>query len=162
MRARNFPILILLSIFSLFPNLLIAEEAKLHGVWKMETKYASQDFQKALGKIVLVAQKGKDIEIFNLEGKVKIAEGKIDENKVKIFLKTAPQENEYVLTGVFLEKEMFGDLLLLDGTKAYWKAVKIKALWKCGNHIPAHTAESLEEMQQLTKTNGCKSWQIVR
>ena len=162
MQARNIHILILFLIFSFFPKLLIGEEAKFCGAWRLESKYASQDLKKALGKFVLCKQKGQDIEIFNLEGKVKIAAGKIDENKVKIFLKTVPEENEYVLTGVFSEKEMFGDVQLLNGKKVYWKATKLKALWKCGNHVPAHTAESLEEMQEFSKNKKCKSWRIVR
>jgi hypothetical protein len=40
-------------------------------------------------------------------------------------------------------------------------ATSTRLLAVCGNHNPAHSATSLEEMQEKTKQYDCTNWRVV-
>ncbi len=34
-------------------------------------------------------------------------------------------------------------------------------IWACSNHVPAHVALSIQELVELTESNGCSGWYVV-
>jgi hypothetical protein len=115
-----------------------------------------------MGKIVKLVHRGQEIEVLNLEKNETVAKAFFNKEAIRIKLLGRQNKPTLVLTGIHSAGEMYGVVEAAGVQKGYWKATCAVTLWKCGNHDPAHIAESLKRIKEITKKNQCKGWRKLR
>jgi len=134
----------------------IAGEAS--GVWKMQTSASANPLEPLLGNKFIIEKDSSNVKFYNMENLI-VAEGNISGNSISA--KALGKYGTYTIKGDIVGSKINGTVSLLTGQEVEWKATKLGALYKCGNHDPAHSAVTMEEMQRYSKEMKCAQWSIV-
>lgn len=130
-----------------------AEQAS--GAWVMQESPDVKPLEQIFGKVFVIRKDGSKVLFYNVQNS-KIAKGSISGNQISAEAHTT--NGTYAIKATFTGSKISGTASFPNGQEVWWKAVKLGALYRCGNHNPAHTATTLKEMKRLTKEKQCAGW----